>query len=319
VLLFAWLGVRARLERVTAAAWATAAVAGGLLFLACHGVMAWVEQRVSSGETALWMTAIPLWLVILDALRARRRPAFSVVIGLGLGAAGVAVLAAGDGLHPERARDHAALLACAFAWALGSLVARHGSRPASATQSTAMQLATGAVLVLAVSLASESWSGLRLTPRGTASLGFLIVCGTALGLAAYTWLLRVTSPAAVGTYAFVNPVIALLLGSAVGDDQLGLRTVLATTLVVSAVLVTQWGGLLGPRAGGSPLAEAADRGRWPKRRSAGRRAGPEGAAHPHGPELRNVIPVAHRVAPRVVRDGAGPPAGTGSPRPRGAP
>ena len=247
VLLFGWLGLRGRLERVSAATWATAAVAGALLFLGCHAVMASVEQRVSSGETALWMTAIPLWLVILDALRARRRPALSVLIGLGLGAAGVAVLSAGDGLVPEAARDHAALLACAFAWALGSLVARHGPRPASATQSTAMQLATGAVFVLAASAASESWSGIRPTARGTASLGFLIVCGTALGLASYTWLLRVTSPAAVGTYAFVNPVIALLLGWGVGDDQLGWRTALATALVVSAVLVTQWRGLVGPK------------------------------------------------------------------------
>ncbi len=185
-------------------------------------------------------------------VRARRRPALAVAIGLGLGAAGVAVLSGGDGLHPERARDHAALLACAFAWALGSLLARHGPRPASATQSTAMQLATGAVLVLAVSAAFEPWSGIRLTRRGTASLGFLIVCGTALGLASYTWLLRITSPAAVGTYAFVNPVIALLLGSSVGDDRLGWRTALATALIVSAVLVTQWRALVGPSRSGEP-------------------------------------------------------------------
>jgi drug/metabolite transporter (DMT)-like permease len=104
-LLYAWLGVRGRLERVSLAAWGTSALAGALLFLACHGVMASVEQRVSSGETALWMTAIPLWLVVLDAVRARRVPP------LGGGrpdtrGGGVAVLSAGDGLHPERARRH---------------------------------------------------------------------------------------------------------------------------------------------------------------------------------------------------------------------
>jgi drug/metabolite transporter (DMT)-like permease len=115
-----------------------------------------------------------------------------------------------------------------------------------------MQLLTGAVFVLAASAAFEPWSGLRLTARGAGSLAFLIVCGTAIGLAAYTWLLRVTTPAAVGTYAFVNPLIALLLGWAVGDDTLGARTVLATGLVVSAVLVTQWRGLLGPKRSGVP-------------------------------------------------------------------
>jgi len=246
--LFAWLALRGRLERASLAAWGTAAVAGALLFLACHAVMASVEQRVSSGETAVWMTAIPLWLVILDAVRARRRPALSVLLGLGLGAAGVLVLSAGDGMHPERATDHAALLACAFAWALGSLIGRHGARPVSAVQSTAMQLLTGAAFVLLGSALFEPWSGARLTVRSAGSMGFLIVCGTAIGLAAYTWLLRVTTPAAVGTFSFVNPVIALLLGWAVGDDHLGPRTVIATGLIVSAVLATQWKGLLGPRS-----------------------------------------------------------------------
>ena len=252
LLLFGWLAARGRLERVSAAAWGTAALAGALLFLACHGVMASVEQRVSSGETALWMTAIPLWLVILDAVRARQRPALSVVLGLGLGAAGVAVLSAGDGLHPERATDHASLLACAFAWALGSLIGRHGPRPVSAVQSTAMQLLAGAVFVLLASTLFEPWSGARLTARGAGSLAFLIVCGTAIGLAAYTWLLRVTTPGAVGTFSFVNPVIALVLGWAVGDDQLGPRTLVATGLIVSAVLVTQGRGLLGASKSRAP-------------------------------------------------------------------
>jgi drug/metabolite transporter (DMT)-like permease len=245
--LFGWLAVRGRLERASLAAWGTAAAAGALLFLACHAVMASVEQRVSSGETAVWMTAIPLWLVILDAVRARRRPALAVVLGLGLGAAGVLVLSAGDGMHPERAADHAALLACAFGWALGSLVGRHGPRPVSAVQSTAMQLLTGSVFVLLASALFEPWSGARLTARSAGSMGFLIVCGTAIGLAAYTWLLRMTTPAAVGTFSFVNPVIALLLGWAVGDDRLGARTLVATCLILSAVLATQWKGLLAPR------------------------------------------------------------------------
>jgi drug/metabolite transporter (DMT)-like permease len=261
MVLFAWLAFRGRLKRASLAAWGTSAVAGALLFLACHGVMASVEQRVSSGETAVWMTAIPLWLVILDAIRARRRPALSVVLGLGLGAAGVLVLSAGDGMHPERAADHAALLACAFGWALGSLVGRHGPRPVSAVQSTAMQLLTGSVFVLLASALFEPWSGARLTARSAGSLGFLIVCGTAIGLAAYTWLLRVTTPAAVGTFSFVNPVIALLLGWAVGDDQLGARTVVATGLIISAVLATQWKGLIGPRltpAAASATPEAGD-------------------------------------------------------------
>ena len=247
LLLFAWLGFRGRLQRVPAAAWVGSSIAGVLLFLACHGVMVSVEQRVSSGETALVMTAIPLWLVLLEAVRARRFPPLTVVVGLALGAAGVAVLSAGQGRESGRILDHAALLASAFAWALGSLVARHGPRPGSVVQATAMQLSAGAVVLLGLSAMVEPWDGVRLSARGGASLAFLIVCGTTVAMVAYTWLLRVATPAAAGTYAFVNPVIALLLGWAVGDDTLGWRTLLAAVLVVAAVLVTQWRGLVGPR------------------------------------------------------------------------
>jgi drug/metabolite transporter (DMT)-like permease len=250
-LLFLWLAVRGELTRSSRSQWVTAALAGVFLFLGCHAVMASVEQRVSSGETALVMTAIPLWLVLLDALRARRAPGWRVAIGLGLGAAGVALLSNAQPLSAGRIRDYLALVACAFAWALGSLVARHGPRPTSSVQGTAMQLAVGGLVVLAASaLSSEhgAWATVRLTPRGVLSLAFLIVCGTALALVSYTWLLRVTSPGAVGTYAFVNPLIALLLGWSVGDDQVGPRTLLAAALVISAVVVTQWSSWSGRAA-----------------------------------------------------------------------
>jgi drug/metabolite transporter (DMT)-like permease len=250
-LLFLWLVVRGELTRSSRSQWATAGLAGAFLFLGCHAVMASVEQRVSSGETALVMTAIPLWLVLLDALRARRAPGWRVLIGLGLGAAGVALLSNAQPVLAGRVRDYLALVACAFAWALGSLVARHGPRPASSVQGTAMQLAVGALVVLAVSaLSSEraAWATARLTPRAALSLAFLVVCGTALALVSYTWLLRVTSAGAVGTYAFVNPLIALLLGWSVGDDQVGPRTLLAAGLVISAVVVTQWSSWSGQAA-----------------------------------------------------------------------
>jgi drug/metabolite transporter (DMT)-like permease len=125
---------------------------------------------------------------------------------------------------------------------VGSLVARDGERPASAVQATAMQLLSGAVVVAlvgALSPESAHRAAARLTPRAAGSLVFLVVCGTALGMASYTWLMRVASPAAVGTYAFVNPVIALLLGRAVGDDQLGPRSLVAAALVVTGVVLIQ--------------------------------------------------------------------------------
>jgi drug/metabolite transporter (DMT)-like permease len=254
--LFVWLAMRGQLARASLAQWRTAAISGTLLFLGCHAVMASVEQRVSSGETALLCTAIPLWMVLIDSVNTRRVPPWPVILGLALGASGVALLSGVKGLPPGRVWDHAALIAGAFAWALGSLVARDGPRPSSAVQGTAMQLAVGAFVVLAASAISPEraqWATAHFTPRAALSLAFLILCGTTLAFASYTWLLRVTSPAAVGTYAFVNPVIALLLGWAVGDDRLGPRTLIAAALVVSAVVVTQLGSRL--RDARSPTAE----------------------------------------------------------------
>jgi drug/metabolite transporter (DMT)-like permease len=244
-LLLLWLRVRGGWVPSSPRAWARATVAGTLLFLGCHSVMASVEQRVSSGETALLMTAIPLWLVLLDALRRRVAPPPLVVVGLLIGAGGVALLTGSAALSAGRAGDRIALVLCALAWAIGSLVARDGERPASAVQATAMQLLSGGAVVTAVgALSSEGarWATVHLPARAGGSLVFLVVCGTVLGMASYTWLLRVTSPATVGTYAFVNPVIALLLGRAVGDDQLGPRTLVAAALVVAGVVLIQRAG-----------------------------------------------------------------------------
>jgi drug/metabolite transporter (DMT)-like permease len=211
-----------------------------LLFLGCHGLLAWAEQRVSSGRAALFMAAIPLWLVLLDALRLRRRPTGHVLAGLAVGTLGVAVLSGGAGGLVGSAADGAALILGALCWAAGSLVARHGARSVSAAQATSMQLATGAVAVLGASAAGGElavWSPEQVTARAAAALAFLIVCGTVLGFGAYTWLLRMTTPAAVSTYAFVNPVVALALAWMVGDELLTPRTLLAALLVLAAVFL----------------------------------------------------------------------------------
>jgi len=247
IILTLWLAARGELVRPTPAQWRTAATAGALLFLGCHAVLAWAEQRVTSGQAALYSTAIPLWTVALAAVRERRRPSARVLGGLALGVAGVAVLAiggptaAGPAVVPTRGL---ALIAGAFCWAAGSLVARDGARVASAVQGTAMQLAGGAAVLLLASLASgelAAWSPASLTTRAIAALGFLVVCGTVLGFGAYTWLMRVRSPATVGTYAFVNPVVAVALAWAVGDESASGQTVLALAFVLGAVLLT-WEG-----------------------------------------------------------------------------
>jgi drug/metabolite transporter (DMT)-like permease len=238
---YAWLAARGKLVRTTAAEWRTAAIAGVLLFLGCHGLMAWAEQRVSSGQTALFMTSIALWLVLLDAMRQRRLPAARVLFGMALGVLGVAVLTQG-GEWSGTLTDGVALIASDFSWAAGSMIALHGARSESAAQSTAMQLAAGTVAVFAASaLFGElgRWDPTAISARAVVSLVFLITCGTVLGFGAYTWLLRVTTPAAVGSYSFVNPVIALALAWAVGDEAASGRTAVAAALVIGAVVLTR--------------------------------------------------------------------------------
>ncbi len=248
LLLYAWLAIRGQLERTTAAQWRVAGMAGALLFLGCHAVLAWAEQRVSSGHAALLMTSIALWLVLLDALVERRPPPARVLAGFTLGVLGIAVLTSPGGGWSGSLFDRVALVVSDLFWAAGSLVARpsrnsrQGTRPVSVVQLTAIQLAAGAAVVLLASAVSgelSGWTPAQVTPRAAAALGFLIVCGTALGFAAYTWLLTVTTAAAVGTYAFVNPLIALGLAWAVGDEEPSGRALVAAVLVISAVVLTR--------------------------------------------------------------------------------
>jgi drug/metabolite transporter (DMT)-like permease len=238
-ILFIWLAARGELERTTRAQWQVAGMAGALLFLGCHGVLAWAEQRVTSGQAALLLTSIALWLVLLNAFRERRFPSGRVLAGLALGVAGIGVLTGGSG--SASLLDQLALVLSDFSWAAGSLIARHGARPQSAVQSTAMQLAGGALVLFVAILATgelAGWSPAEVGPRAWTSIAFLVVCGTVLAFAAYTWLLRVTTPAAVGTYAFVNPLIALGLAWAVGDESPSLRALLAAALVLGAVFLS---------------------------------------------------------------------------------
>ena len=239
LILFAWLAVRRQLEPTSARQWAAAGASGFLLFLAAHSVLAWAEINLPSSQAALLLTAIPAWLVVLEALRVRELPSRRVLLGLLFGTGGVALLTAGNA-DGGGTLERIALVFSALAWAAGSLLARHSARPASVAQGTAMQLTAGAVVVSAASFATgelATWNAAATSPRAFGALGFLVLGGTVAGFGAYTWLLRVVSPAAVGTYAFVNPVIAVGLAWLVGDDTPSRLTAVAAALVLSAVVL----------------------------------------------------------------------------------
>jgi len=240
LILFLWLLARGKLERTTRAQWFTASVAGTLLFLGCHAILASAEQRISSGQAALLMTSIPFSLVVLGALESRQRPSLPVIAGLVVGIAGIALLAGHD--SSGTIGDRVAVGFGGVLWAVGSKLGRDGARPTSAIQGSAMQLAAGAGVLTIVSLAygeSADWLTAGISTRASLALVFLVICGTVIGFAAYTWLLTVTTPAAAGSYAFVNPIVALILAWIAGDEAPSVRTAVAATLVIGAVILTR--------------------------------------------------------------------------------
>jgi len=254
MILLCVLIVRRNLERPTRRQILTTVAAGLFCFLGCHGLLASAERRVTSGEAALYSSSTPLFVVLLDAVRRRIAPAGREVAGVLLGITGVAVLVGSAG-SSGRVLDRVVIVLGSLFWAAGSLVALAGPPLSRSAQSTAMQLGSGAVALFAASVVTgELSSGWRLTDVGPSSLfalAFLIVCATVLAFGAYTWLFRVTTPTAASTYAFVNPVLALLLGSLLGDGDLTVRAAFAGAFIILAIALTR--PKTSERAGAPPV------------------------------------------------------------------
>jgi drug/metabolite transporter (DMT)-like permease len=241
-LLYAWS--RRSTPAPDARAWRAAFVAGGLLFLGSHGSLAWAEQHVASGDAALIGATTPLWLTLIDwRWGSGRMPGAWGRGGLALGFAGVVLLVApGWGsTGATLAIANAAIVGAAVAWAAGSVYGRRAPLPRDVRQSTAVQLLAGAVWLAAASAATGEWrrfSPSAVTAESIGGLVYLIVFGSVVAFTAYVWLLRQTTAARVGTHAFVNPVVAVLLGAAVGGEAITLWTVAsALTIVAGVVLV----------------------------------------------------------------------------------
>lgn len=222
--------------------WALAAVVGAFLFLGGHGALGWAEQRVPSGSAALVIATVPVWLVVLDWLRPDgHAPRAREVIGSGLGVLGVAALVlpvrAGDWMGND-ALGVAALVFAALSWSIGSLLSRSDRLPSSAFLRTGTALITGGIALFAFAALAGEFGALdvgRLSSRSLLSLGYLILFGSLVAFTCYIWLLRVASPARVGSYAFVNPIIAVLIGWSVGGEILSPRVLTSGILILGGV------------------------------------------------------------------------------------
>lgn len=248
-LLYAWHRARG-IPKPTPRQWGGAAVAGGLMLFLGNGGLSWSEQYVPSGLASLIIATVPLWLVLLDwAERRGSRPSMREFLGIAIGLAGVALL-----IEPRTVTESdpsagalylvgvIVLLLASGAWAAGSLFSRRGVLPRQPLYATAMMMMCGGTLLLGFSVLLREPARLSVNSvslESTLALSYLIVFGSLIAFSAYTWLLRVARPALVGTYAYVNPVVAVLLGWWLADEPVTARTLAGMGVIVGSVILVR--------------------------------------------------------------------------------
>ena len=236
--LLTWPLLRARgAFRMGREQWRAAVVFGAALFLVGHGGLAWAQQTVPSGVAALLVGSIPLWMAAIDRVAFARRLAWPTVVGLVVGFAGVALLVDPAGGEIDRAGALVALVA-ALAWAAGSLYSQRAPLPSDPLLAAGAAMAAGGVLLGVAGVAGGELSDVdlaRVSGESLAGLAYMIVFASLVGFSAYVWLLRVAPTSLVSTYAYANPVVAVLLGWAVLGEAITPRVLLAGAAIVAAV------------------------------------------------------------------------------------
>ena len=224
--------------------WISASLLSIIIFVLDYGLLFWAEQRVPSGLAAVMLATIPAFMALSEIIFLRTqkltaRLALALLIGIG----GVAVLMSRSlnlGGEPIDRSGALALMIAAMSWSIASVLTRKVPLPPSKVMSSGAQMLAGGVfLALTAAALGEfhEFDPSRVSRIAWFSLAYLIVAGSVIGFTAYLWLIHHESPTKVGTYAYVNPVVAVLLGYLVGGEGLGPRTVLGTLFVLISVLV----------------------------------------------------------------------------------
>jgi drug/metabolite transporter (DMT)-like permease len=225
-------------DRPTAAGWRAAAVIGGALLLGGNGGVVWAEQYVSSGLAALFVSTLPIWMALLDRVFYGQPIVPRVLGGLVLGFGGVALLIGRVETGGAEPWSALVLLGASLSWASGSLYARTAPLPRRPMVGTAMQMLAGSVWLFGASVLAGEPGRLTagmFTPPAVAAVVYLTFVGSLIGFTAYIWLLGVAPISLVSTYAYVNPVVAVLLGWALLGEPITSRLAVAGTAIVLAV------------------------------------------------------------------------------------
>jgi drug/metabolite transporter (DMT)-like permease len=223
----------------TRAEWIGTGIAGTLLLVA-NGVVGLGEKSVPSGLAALLVATVPLWLLGIDAGLNHARIGLAPLAGLLLGLIGVAVLSGLGGGGKVSVTGALTILGAAFMWALGTIMARRGTIPSSAALASGMELLVGGAALLILSASTGEFSSLHLGQISAGSwwaLAYLTVIGSIVAFSAYGIAVRTLPTATVATYAYVNPVIAVLLGALVLGESLTSAMIIGGVLIVGAVVL----------------------------------------------------------------------------------
>jgi drug/metabolite transporter (DMT)-like permease len=217
--LYGWVAWRDRRRgaaaRPTRRQWLAATIAGIMMLVGGNGAVTWAEQHVDSGIAALLVATVPLWMTVLAWWRHGDRLRRPAVVGLLVGFAGVGLLVRPSGAGTDVLASVVILLG-ALSWAVGSLYARRAPLPDDGLRSAAMQMLAGGAVFGLLGLAGGEATRLDLaaaTPASVLAVAYLSVFGSIVAFSAYGFLLRTAPPASVSTYAYVNPVVAVLLGA----------------------------------------------------------------------------------------------------------
>jgi drug/metabolite transporter (DMT)-like permease len=229
-----------RLEPMRAIHWRSAAIVGGLLLLGGNGFVVQAEQYIDSGIAAVLVAGVPIWMNLFEAIGTRRRPSPLVIGGVLAGFAGVVVLVAPfGGSGAVNALGVGLVVFATISWALGSLYSRRAPLAANGLLATGMEMLAGGVLLAVAGTLTGEFGRTHPETFSTNSLlavGWLIVFGSIVAFSAYTWLLQHAPISTVATYAYVNPIVAVLLGAFVLSEPITIRTVIASVLIIGAVV-----------------------------------------------------------------------------------
>src|SRR5687768_14444799 len=244
VILYAWRRASGD-QAPTAGHWKSTAIVGTALLLGGNGLVAWAEQSLPSGIAALMISTSPFWLVLFEAMRTGgTRPTWQAILGLVVGFGGVFILIGPSEITgAENNFDTFGVILLLLAplfWSMGSIYARGADTPKSTLLSTGMQMLTGAVALFIVSVVKGELNGFSfglVSMRSWLALAYLITFGSLVGFVAYGWLLHNAPVSLTSTYAYVNPVVAVLLGYLFADELLIGRMLLATAFIIGSVIL----------------------------------------------------------------------------------